>query len=354
VLYLKLLRSSPGTAAILAIQLAIYLSHFVLPRRDQEAFLLVGLDVLQGRFTGAFVSMMAHQWWLHWLCNAYGTFVLGILYERFVGTGGFLFTWFVSGLFGNVLSLLCMPIGEASLGSSGAVFGLVGALLAEETKLHRRLVDMWRSPLSRQLVIVAALNLAFGLWFSQHINNWAHVGGLVSGFVVSLLFVPANRPPDDRLAPWLRAGVALLLVMLAVWSAVPAYRPLAANGLAYDLALRGAHVDRAARLAEEAYRLSPDEFVEGTLAVCYVRQGRAREAVPLLEDAIRRHRADDEKNRAVDTLWLALAKAKAGDHAGARQAYNRAMASRDRLEKTDLWEFETVRRKVKAEMHPAK
>ncbi|MBI3847567.1 MAG: rhomboid family intramembrane serine protease [Planctomycetes bacterium] len=273
--------------------------------------------------------------------------------ERFLGTSGFLLVFFGAGLMGNVASLLFMDPTTPSLGSSGAVFGLIGALLADEINRGRRVRELWHFPFGRQLLVVTALNLAIGLSLNQFINNYAHVGGLLSGFVISLLFVSTNRRPDDATDPWLRAGVLVLFALLTIWACVPAFRPDASNALAYTLASKGQKIDRATRLAEEARRFEPENvMIEGTLAVCYIRAGRAREAVPLLEDTVRRHQA--EWLRAIDLLWLALAKEKAGDLVGARQNYGDAVKSGNALEPAERGAFEIVKRAVKTETQRSK
>ncbi|MBI3847568.1 MAG: hypothetical protein HY292_23285 [Planctomycetes bacterium] len=60
--FLKLLRSSPGTATVLAVQLVVFIAVQFAPPGSERLFLLRGLDVLQGRYLGAIVSMMAHAW----------------------------------------------------------------------------------------------------------------------------------------------------------------------------------------------------------------------------------------------------------------------------------------------------
>ncbi len=312
-----------GTAAILAAQLGIFLAMTKFPPELSSHFYVRGIDVLRGDYSGAFLSIFAHQAPFHWFSNAYGTFILGSIFERWVGTGPFLLVYLASGILGNVVSLLFLDPLIPSLGSSGAVFGLIGALVAYEMKRGRSLREFWNVEFGRQLITVLLLNLGIGLFFSRMINNYAHVGGLIGGYVITYLFVAEDRTAYTRFDRLLRVGVVLLAVELTVWSAVPAFRPIAASALAYSAASVGGDLDRATRIAEDAFRIRPGHAsTESALAVCYLRQGRPGDAVPLLVEAISKR--EDRASVATDLLWLSIALDRVGSRDDAVRCFRDA------------------------------
>jgi rhomboid protease GluP len=127
--------------------------------------------------------------------------------------------YLVSGVAGIDLSLAFNR--ADSLGASGAIFGLLGALGAF-LFLHRASLGRSGEIHFRQIVLVALLNLALGL--SPGIDNWAHLGGLASGATLAYLLGPrfdVSFGDDGRihlldLRPWNRVR------QRALWAATGA------------------------------------------------------------------------------------------------------------------------------------
>lgn len=115
---------------------------------------------------------------------------MGAMLEKIIGHLPFTVIYFLSGIGGNVLSL-CVKWYQndwaVSLGASGAVFGLDGLLLAIVLILRDR-VDI---PLNR-VVIMIVLSLYSG-FASANVDNAGHVGGLIVGFLISVLFCIVKR-----------------------------------------------------------------------------------------------------------------------------------------------------------------
>ena len=107
---------------------------------------------------------------------------LGTPIERLMGKGKFLTIFFVSLLTGSIFSSLTMNINGLSIGASGAIFGLFGAMLA----LGRRYgADV------RGTVTIIALNFVIG--FSIGGVDWhAHLGGLIGGLVITKVLLSLN------------------------------------------------------------------------------------------------------------------------------------------------------------------
>lgn len=110
---------------------------------------------------------------------------LGYNLEFETGRIKFLIIYFVSGLGGNVLSLyMNIRANESvvSAGASGAIFGLMGALVWVVIKNHGRVGRLTR----RGILFMVILSLYFGLT-SSGVNNAAHIGGLICGFIAAAL-----------------------------------------------------------------------------------------------------------------------------------------------------------------------
>jgi len=145
--------------------------------------------------------------------NSYSLNSVGPTVESLGGGKRFLAVYTISALSSSGLSYaLCTA---PSVGASGAIFGLVGALAVFLAR-HKTLMSGGDKNL-KQVGRVIALNLAFGL-LSDGIDNWGHVGGLLGGAAVAWLIGPAlsfdfapgsgkkqlfDRPPIARLiSPW--------------------------------------------------------------------------------------------------------------------------------------------------------
>ena len=93
----------------------------------------------------------------------------------------YLIIYLFSALTGSLVSLVFLQSNIVSVGASGAIFGLMGALLY--FGYHYRV--MLNNAITRQIVPVILLNLFIG-FLSSGINNFAHLGGLVGGLIVSM------------------------------------------------------------------------------------------------------------------------------------------------------------------------
>ena len=127
----------------------------------------------------------------HLLNNMVMLGALGWNLEMEIGKARFLVIYFVSGIAGNILSLFFDITAEnpaVSAGASGAVFGLMGALLYVVILNRGRLGRLS----GRGMLIMVALSLYFG-FASSGVDNLAHVGGLVSGFILAVILYRKKR-----------------------------------------------------------------------------------------------------------------------------------------------------------------
>lgn len=170
-----------------------------------------------------FATILQHEWYrlvtaaflhggvMHLLFNGYAMFLLGQQLERWLGHGRFLALWVAGALAGSVTSALFAP-GQLSVGASGAIFALFGAVFV----LGRRLrLDM------RMILVLLALNL--GITFLVPGISWtAHIGGLVAGLALGAVFayLPTRKGGEGQRtlthALLVAAFVVLLFALLFV------------------------------------------------------------------------------------------------------------------------------------------
>jgi len=160
-----------------------------------------------------------HQWWrlvtamflhgglIHIGFNMMTLMQFGPTLEEVYGSPRFLFLYTVAGAVGFLVSALR---GHLSLGASGALLGIIGAILAITTKRGGAYMREIRSRLITSLVFLFAIGILGGIG----IDNWAHGGGLAAGFVLGKIFVdrePANNVEKQRaqILGWL-AGLAVI------------------------------------------------------------------------------------------------------------------------------------------------
>ncbi len=154
--------------------------------------------ILSGQYWRLFTPMFLHGSVLHLGFNMYALYILGSRMERFFGPYRFLGLYLLAGITGNIFSFIFTT--SPSLGSSTAIFGLLGA---EGVFIyqHQKLFGAQSRTALRQIIQVAAINLLIGL--SPGIDNWGHVGGLIGGGIFAglsgPLFQVLGDPPELRL-----------------------------------------------------------------------------------------------------------------------------------------------------------
>ena len=150
--------------------------------------------IAQGEYWRLFTAIFIHSGFLHIGFNAYALYILGRDVERFSGALRFTLIFLLAGLSGSVFSLIFNP--SPSVGASGAIFGLIGAL-AVFLYRHRQLFGERGRRNFQNVVIIALINLAFGL--QGGIDNWAHLGGLIGGLLLGWVLGPRWAVSRDPL-----------------------------------------------------------------------------------------------------------------------------------------------------------
>jgi rhomboid protease GluP len=178
------------TYTLLAITSAIYLLQVGTDYLVQEGLLIlygakINEMIALGQFWRLFTPMLLHGSIIHIGFNMYFLSRVGPRLERYYGHWRFLALYVLSGFGGNVISMMFTE--APSLGSSTAIFGLIGAQGVFYYHNRELFGSSFRQALNG-IITIAAVNLFIGL--SPGIDNWGHVGGLVAGIVFAWLGGP--------------------------------------------------------------------------------------------------------------------------------------------------------------------
>lgn len=179
------------TTALVIINVAVFLGLSLIGMTEDSEFMMEHGAMyvpylLEGqRYYTIFTSIFLHFGFSHVMNNMIMLLVIGYNLEPEIGKLRFLIIYLGSGVIGNIVSAGCdISRGSyaVSAGASGAIFGIVGALLYVVIRNHGRLGEIS----TRGLVLMAGLSLYYG-FTAQGVDNAAHVGGLVSGFLLAVL-----------------------------------------------------------------------------------------------------------------------------------------------------------------------
>jgi rhomboid protease GluP len=190
----------PVTTALLIALAALYLLSSLLGGADWMKFInginsdglaLVGansqaMTLGKGEWWRLLTSTLLHGGIVHLLINGFSLWNLGSQLEEGIGWQELLFAYVVTGLSGSLMSALFGNPFIVSIGASGAIFGLLGFLVAHGT---RNMNELTRQLSRNGPNLLIALLLPF---FIPNIDNWAHIGGVSSGLVMGYLY---RNPP---------------------------------------------------------------------------------------------------------------------------------------------------------------
>lgn len=137
------------------------------------------------------MASFLHGGLLHIGFNMWVLMDIGPQIEELYGSARYLFMYVVTGIGAYLLSSL---VGHFSIGGSGSLLGLIGVLLAVTTNRRSASMQMLRSQLIKWLIYIAIMGFMF-----SGIDNFAHLGGLISGFILGKIMVDrAPSSPEER------------------------------------------------------------------------------------------------------------------------------------------------------------
>jgi len=143
---------------------------------------------VDGQWWRLLTSVFLHGGLLHLIFNALVLANIGIFLEPLLGRVSFAIVYLLTGILASLTSLM-FNYGVVSVGASGAIFGMYGFFLALlTTKLFK---PEFRTTFLKNTLGFVALNIAIG--FFGPIDNAAHLGGLISGFILGYVYLPFVR-----------------------------------------------------------------------------------------------------------------------------------------------------------------
>jgi membrane associated rhomboid family serine protease len=175
-------KNTPVTKFLSISLIAIFLLQELTGTLLVKSFALFAPLVTSGEWWRLISAGFLHGSIIHLLFNVYILWVIGSQLESIVGNIKFIIIYFVSLLGGSVASYLFSPFGSYSIGASGAIFGLMGAMLVVGRK---RNLDI------SQITTLVAINIVIGFVLSG-IDWRAHLGGLAAGAFISWVLLNAT------------------------------------------------------------------------------------------------------------------------------------------------------------------
>ena len=151
-------------------------------------------------------SIFVHYSILHIALNMYSLLIFGALLEPLLGRIRYLVLFLISGFAGSVAVLLIAVPEQAVGGASGAIFGLFGAFFVIQRRLGGN---------ATQLLVLIGINLVIGFIPSFGISWQAHIGGLVGGALVGLIYTETRAPSRRPIQIGLLVLLSLILVALS-------------------------------------------------------------------------------------------------------------------------------------------
>jgi len=235
---------APVTFGLVAINTAVFIAMLF---DGAELFRAVGqVDIAWGANFGPYTTDM--EWWrlltavfihfglFHVLFNMVALVSFGPLVERLYGSTLYLLIYLLTGILAGLASISWHPAVD-SAGASGAIFGILGALLAGLLRAGDRFPADMARPIRRAAVIVSGWALYSG-FRTQGIDNAAHLGGFASGFILGLIAGPpvsGEKLFSRRYVLSLLPVIPTAAILLAggIWWAQRGAASLTGDGLYY-------------------------------------------------------------------------------------------------------------------------
>lgn len=192
---------APCTILLLVANAAVFFLLSVQGATEDGLFMLeygamyVPFITEQGEYYRMFTSMFLHFGFEHLFNNMITLALIGWNLEVEIGSIRFLVIYILSGLGGNILSSwwdIRLADYAISAGASGAIFGIIGALLYVVIRNRG-----WNGDISgRGIVFMIFITLYYG-YSSGGVDNMAHIGGLATGFLLCVLLYWKHKREDS-------------------------------------------------------------------------------------------------------------------------------------------------------------
>ncbi len=186
------------TMGLLLINVVMYILQSMNIFNDHDFSLQLNALVDPTQWYRLITHMFLHSSLSHLMGNMIMLYAAGSMVEEKMNRAVYMFMYFFSGLCGGILSVWSrMQTGEDyySLGASGAIYGIMGALIA--WMLMNR---QWKSIRFYNRILIAILLLFYGSGLNEEIDYMAHLGGFIAGLLFTGVYVIVtwNKKKDPR------------------------------------------------------------------------------------------------------------------------------------------------------------
>lgn len=173
----------PVTKLLITVICGFYLACQVMPGLEEQLFLNRYLVFNNGEYWRLLTVALTHAGLTHLFFNMYSLLVLGNMLESAIGRNKFLTIFLISQVGASFASIFFGSINLVSVGASGAIFGLFGAMIVISKRFGLE---------TKSTYIIVGINFAIGFIFPG-IDWHAHLGGLITGLLAaSFLLSPAR------------------------------------------------------------------------------------------------------------------------------------------------------------------
>jgi membrane associated rhomboid family serine protease len=211
-------------------------------------------DIANGEYWRFITPMFVHIGFIHLFFNCLGIYYIGYQIESILGARWFVALYLMAGIVGNLSS--CVFSLAPSAGASGALFGLLGAGFRLEG-LVGRVMEAGEGPVRPRKRVYAGMvvsNLILGLVIPV-IDNAAHLGGLVTGWLL-MEAVLRTRPNRIRtLRPWISYAIYTALGAFILFAVIRTADPVVVGQRYFDAGLKAANAQESYMDFSEAIRV---------------------------------------------------------------------------------------------------
>jgi len=175
----------PVITVILIIHIILYLLTVLPIFPNQwffELFSGINLFIMQGEIWRIVTPIFMHNGFSHFLFNSFSLVIFGPALEKMIGSIRFTIVYLVTGISANIATFFLEPLTYIHVGSSGAIFGIFGYYIGILVKRKHMM-----SKENKQLLITITVISIIMTFVQPQINVTAHLFGLISGFLISVI-----------------------------------------------------------------------------------------------------------------------------------------------------------------------
>ncbi len=171
------------TKLLITLISGFYLASLLVPGLEENLYLNRYLVFNLGEYWRLLTVALTHGGLMHLFFNMYALLILGNSLESAIGQKKFLAVFTISQIGASLTSIYFSPINQVSVGASGAIFGLFGAMIIVSKRFGLEV---------KQIYVIVGINFAIGFIFPG-IDWRAHLGGLISGVIAATVLLSPAR-----------------------------------------------------------------------------------------------------------------------------------------------------------------